>query len=224
VLSILGLAVDRILRDEAPAVGIRYVPNTPEDAELLRDNESELAVGIYGELPQEMRSRLLLTDRFVCVVRKGHPMIGKSFGLAQFVALQHIQVAPRGRPGGYVDDVLRQRGLSRTVARAVPYFLAALQLTAETDYVLTISERIAKKFADALHLHIMDAPLSLRPYGLSLLWHPRVHGDPSHRFLRQVFVRAAREIASDRHDEPRVRLDTTDPTSRPSRWPPKSPR
>lgn len=213
VLTILGAAVDRILRAEAPQVCIRFVPNTPDDPTLLRDQGSHLAVGIYGELPQEMRGRLLLTDRFVCVVRKGHPMVSGEITLEQFVSLSHIQVAPRGKPGGYLDDVLRELGFTRTVARAIPYFLFALQLAAETDYVLTISERIAKRFAQALSLEVLEVPVQLRPFALSLVWHPRVDGEAGHRFLRDVFLRASREMAGDRHEEPRTRLDATDPTS-----------
>lgn len=213
ILTVLGATMDRILSREAPRVCVRFVPNTPDDPVLLRDQGSDLAVGIYGDLPQEMRSRQLLTDRFVAVVRQGHPGIGKRFTLDQFVSLAHIQVAPRGKPGGYVDDVLRERGLSRKVARAVPYFLTALQLVAETDYILTISERIAKRYACALSLQVLEVPLKLRPYALSLVWHSRVDGDAGHRFLRDVFLRAAREVAGERHAEPRTRLDATDPTS-----------
>lgn len=213
VLTILGPAVDEILRAEAPKVCVRFVPNTPDDPALLRDRGSDLAVGIYGELPQEMRNRQLVTDRFVCVVRRGHPATKKRFTLDQFVSLPHIQVAPRGKPGGYLDDVLHERGLSRTVARAVPYFVTALQLAAETDYVLTISERIARRFAASLSLDILEVPVKLRPYALGLVWHPRMDGDAAHRFLREVFLRAAKEAAGDRHEGPRTRLDPTDPTS-----------
>lgn len=213
VLAILGPAADRILRAEAPEACVRFVPNTLDDPALLRDQGSDLAVGIYGDLPREMRSRQLLTDRFVCVVRRGHPALAARLTLDRFAALAHIQVAPRGQPGGYLDDVLRERGLTRTVARAVPYFMTALQLVAETDYVLTISERIAKRFAGALSLELVEVPLKLRPYALSLVWHPRVDGDAGHRFLRDVFVRAAKEAAGERHENPRTRLDATDPTS-----------
>lgn len=213
VLSILGPTVDRILRVEAPQVCVRFVPNMPDDPALLRDEGSDLAVGIYGDLPQEMRSRQLLTDRFVCAVRRGHPATEKRFTLEQFASLPHIQVAPRGKPGGYIDDVLRERGLTRTVARAVPYFLTALQLAAETDYLLTISERIAKRFAEALSLELLEVPVKLRPYALSLVWHPRLESDAGHRFLRDVFVRASKEVAADRHEQARSRLDPTDPTS-----------
>ncbi|MDP3276723.1 MAG: LysR family transcriptional regulator [Deltaproteobacteria bacterium] len=213
VLTILGAAVDRILRDEAPRVCVRFVPNTPDDSTLLRDHGSDLAVGIYGDLPAEMHNRQLLTDRFVAVVRKGHPAIAKRFTIEQFVSLAHIQIAPRGRPGGYLDDVLAERGLSRTVARAVPYFVTALQLVAETDYVLAVSERIAKRFERSLALELLEIPVTLRPYALSLVWHPRHDGDEAHRFVREVFLRASREVAGDRHDKPRTRLDPTDPTS-----------
>ena len=213
VLTIVGPALDRILRDEAPQVCVRFVPNTPDDPATLRDHGSDLAVGIYGDLPQEMRSRQLLTDRFVCAVRKGHPVVAQGLTLDRFVGLAHIQVAPRGKPGGYLDDVLRERGLERTVARAVPYFVTALQLAASTDYILTISERLAKRFAGTLSLELLEVPLKLRPYALSLVWHPRVDRDAGHRFLRDAFLRASREVAGERHEEPRTRLDPTDPTS-----------
>lgn len=213
VLTVLGLVADRILREEAPRVSLRFVPNTPDDASALRDGGSDLAVGIYGQLPQEMRSRVLLTDRFVCVVREGHPGVGKRLTLEQFVRLSHIQIAPRGKPGGYLDDELRSRGLARSVARVVPYFVTALQLAAQTDYILTVSERIARRLGPGLDLRVLEAPLELRPYALSLVWHPRFDGDAGHRFLRGVLVRAAGEAAGETHEGARTRLDASDPTS-----------
>lgn len=213
VLTVLGSSVDRILRKEAPEVQLRFVPNTPNDAAALRDENSDLAVGIYGDLPQEMLSRQLLTDRFVCATRRGHPLLSRKMTLEDFVQWPHIQVAPRGQPGGYLDDVLREKGLERKVARAVPYFLTALQWVSQTDYLLAISERLAKRFDMSLGLQLLEIPLALRPYALNLVWHPRVEGDAGHLFLRTVFIRAAKEVASQRHDSPRTRLDPTDPTS-----------
>jgi DNA-binding transcriptional LysR family regulator len=206
VLTVLGATVDRILREEAPKVTLRFVPNAVDDSTMLREHGSDLAVGIYGELPPEMRTRQLLTDRFVCAVRRGHPLASKRMTLERFVAAPHVQVAPRGQPGGYVDDVLGERGLSRHVARAVPYFHSALELVAETDYLLTVSERIARRYEAERRIAIVEAPLRLRPYALSLVWHPRLDADAAHRFLREVFSRAAKEVAAERHDEALTRL------------------
>ncbi|MCA9678318.1 MAG: LysR family transcriptional regulator, partial [Myxococcales bacterium] len=170
VLAVLGVALDAIVTAEAPGVAVRFVPNTPDDATALRDGGADLAVGIYGELPPEMRTRPLLTDRFVCVVRADHPGVGARLTLAQYVAMGHVQVAPRGQPGGYVDDVLAARGRSRRVVRAVPYFLTALHLVARTDHVLTVSERVARAMAAPLGLRVLEPPLALAPYQLSLVW------------------------------------------------------
>jgi DNA-binding transcriptional LysR family regulator len=223
VLAVLGPAVDRILSSEAPRLRLRFVQNTRDDARDLRDGGSDLAVGIYGDLPQEMRSKLLLTDRFVCVVRRGQATPGKRLSLEEFIRRPHIQVAPRGSVGGYIDDVLRERGRERFVARAVPYFLTAMQLASQTDYVLTVGERIAVQLAPTFGLHVLEAPLELRPYALSLVWHPRFDADPAHRFLREVFSRAAEVAASKRHAGARTRLDATDPASGQTRKRPRRP-
>lgn len=213
VLAILGPALDRVLASTAPSLNLRFLANSPDDAAMARDGGSDLAVGIYGELPAEMMSRVLLTDRFVVLARRDHPALARRLSLEQFVALSHLQVAPRGRPGGYVDDVLRQRGLRRRVARVVPFFLSALELVRSSDHLLTAPERLATLYAEALGLRVHEPPLALAPYALSLIWHPRLDADPGHRWLRETIVAAAAQAARGRHDNARRRLDNTDPTS-----------
>jgi hypothetical protein len=146
--------------------------------------------------------------------------VKKRFTLEQFVALEHIQVAPRGKPGGYLDDVLRERGLSRTVARAVPYFVTALQLAAETDYVLTISERIARRFAEPL---VARAPRGARE-AQALRAEPRL-APPGRRRRRRIASCATSSCArrrrrgrpprgaahSPRRDRPDLRADEEAP-------------
>lgn len=209
VVSVVGVEFDAILRREAPRVALRFLANTTADATTLREGGADLAVGIYGELPPELMTKVLLTDRFVCVVRADHPRVKKRISLEEFVAMDHVQIAPRGRAGGYVDAVLAERGLTRRVARAVPFFLAALRLTAKTDYVLTVSERVARATAGDFGLRILDAPLALEPYALKQVWHPRWDGDPGHRFLRDVLARAAQTVAGDLHAGARTSLGRT---------------
>ena len=195
VLTVLGTALDRLASREAPGVTLQFLPNSPDDGALLREGSIDLAVGVYVDLPPELRTRKLFTDRFVCVVREGHPTVGRKLTLEQYLALEHLQIAPRGKPGGYLDTLLAVRNQRRRVARAVPYFLAGLQWVAESDYVLTISERVAKAVAPRLKLKLLPPPLPLEPYTLTLLWHPREDADPAHRWLRDLFVRAARTAA-----------------------------
>ncbi|MEZ4459193.1 MAG: LysR family transcriptional regulator [bacterium] len=203
VLFVLGDTLEGNLRGAAPNLDMRYIPNAPDDPERLRRGDTDLAVGIYGDLPPELKMRPLVTDRLVCVVRQGHPELKRRLTLNKFCALEHVQVAPRGKPGGYVDDVLMQRGLTRRVARAIPYFQIALRLVSTSDYILTVSERIARGVASDLNLQVFEPPLELQPFTLSMVWHPRFDGDAAHAWLRDQLVQAAATLPDNAHGNAR---------------------
>jgi DNA-binding transcriptional LysR family regulator len=208
VVTVLGATLDALAREQAPGAMLRFLPTAQDDAALLREGSIDLAVGIYADLPPELRTRVLFTDRFVTVLRKGHPAARRRLDLETFLALDHLQVAPRGQPGGYLDDLLAERGKRRRVTRAVPYFLSALQLAAESDAVLTISERMARRLARTFGLTVCETPLPLKPYALSLLWHPRQDSAPDHTWLRQLFVSAAERAAPGLHAGARTRTSS----------------
>jgi DNA-binding transcriptional LysR family regulator len=207
VVSVLGSALDVLARNQAPHTLLRFLPTSTDDAALLREGSIDLAVGIYAQLPPELRTRMLFTDRFVSVVRRGHPATKRKLDLETFLSLDHLQVAPRGKPGGYLDDVLAERGKSRKVTRAVPYFLSAFQLASESDAILTVSERMATRLSETFGLVVMETPVPLKPYALSLLWHPRQDSSPEHAWLRQLLVNAAQQAAPGVH--PGAKLRTT---------------
>ena len=58
----------------------------------------------------------------------------------------------------------------------------ALALARETDLVATVPER----HTAGLHygMHIFALPFAIPPFTISMLWHPRMDGDLSHRWLR----------------------------------------
>lgn len=204
LLTIMGPALDRLVR-AAPEVTLHVAPSDRDEPARLRDGTLDLAIGVYdytpySELPTDLRIQQLFEDRFVCVVRAGHPRVGRTLTLAQYAALDHVQVAPRGTTGGYVDELLAAHGLRRRIGRAVPYFLAALALVAETDYILTISLRLARRLAPRLGLRMIAPPraLGLEPYTIAQLWHPRNDRDAAHRWLREAVADAARSVSRTR--------------------------
>jgi DNA-binding transcriptional LysR family regulator len=194
VLLLVGSSLDRVARRQAPHVVFRFMPNVAEDADLLREGRIDLAVGVYGHLPPEMRTKTLFDERLVCVLRKGHPALRRRLTLERYAALPHIQVAPRGRPGSVVDDALAAKGLERHISRIVPYFRSATELVSGTDDVLTVPERAARVLAPRHQLAIRELPLPLPSYRISAIWHPRHDAEPSHRWLRQVIDEVARPL------------------------------
>lgn len=191
VLAVLGGAVDARVGAEAPGVDLHYSPNLPSDPEDLREGRVDLAIGVYHQAPPELRRTTLFHDRFVCVVREEHPSVKRKPSLERFAALEHVLVAPRFQPGSVVDRALAEHGLERRIARVVPYFLAALHLVSGTDYVLTVSERLARAEAERFGLRVVSAPLELPRYPIHALWHPRLDADGAHRWLRGVIGEAA---------------------------------
>jgi DNA-binding transcriptional LysR family regulator len=213
VLLVLGPTVDRILREEAPDVALRFLPSLMEDWIPLRDGVADLSVCILGHFPPEFRTRQLFTDRFVCVVREDHPRVGKRLTLDEYLALDHIVVSPLGLPSR-VDSLLSERGHERRIRRIVPFFISALLLAATTDHILTVSDRAAIAMAKTLRLRMVQPPLPLSSYALHLLWHPRLENEPANRWLREVFVRAAKEAVPDAHAEGRRNLIRATPRRR----------
>lgn len=141
-----------------------------------------------------LRARRLLRERYVCVARRGHPKIGKRLDLATFAALPHAFIAPRGTPGGVVDDALAERGLSRRVALTIQHFLVAPYAIAGSDLVITLAERLALAFVDHLPLTIHEPPLPLPRFTMQLYWHERHHLDPAHQWLRQQILEIGRSL------------------------------
>lgn len=199
VTSLLGKRLDASVRAEAPLIDLRFVLNTHDDGELLRSGQTDLAIGIYGQLGPELKMKPVLTERLVCAVRAGHPLEGRRLSLSDYVRFEHVQVAPRGRPGGYVDRELERRSLSRRVSRAVPFFLTGLQFAAESDAILTAPERLIHTMGKDLGLRPMEPPLELEPYTLSMIWHPRFDSDPGHAWLRGRIAAAFEEVGGIAH-------------------------
>ena len=202
-LLVLGAAVDRLVRDEAPEVSLRFLPAAADAWLALRDGSGDLSVCQPGPVPPEFRSQQLLSEPFACLVRRGHPRVRSRLTLARYLALEHLVVAPLGT-SCQVNEELVSRGHVRRVRRTLPSLEAALRMVAETDYVLTVSRSAAAIAADAHDLQIVTAPLPLEPSAVHLLWHARLDKEPAHAWLRDVFVRAARSTLPAVGARPRV--------------------
>lgn len=157
----------------------------------LQQGELDLALTVNPRAEAGLRSRILFRDRFVVIMRKGHPLAKKKLTVAAYANAAHAFIAPGGTRGGVVDTALAKLGRERRVAVAVPHFLVAPYIVAETDLLLTVAERIARACAKHLPIRIVEAPLTLPDFGIAMLWHERTAGDPGHQWLRQQLVEIA---------------------------------
>jgi DNA-binding transcriptional LysR family regulator len=184
-LAVLPSVMPRLMQ-QAPGVDL-WVQRPMED-EFAAVEQVDLAVIVPRgqDAPSSLRSRALLRERFVCVMRRGHPLAG-GMTVEQFAAASHAFVAPRGSPGGVVDDALGRLGLRRRVALALPHFLVIPHIIATTDLIVTLAERVAVAFAH-LPIEITAPPLELPGFTVAMMWHERLDADPGHRWLRSLIA------------------------------------
>jgi DNA-binding transcriptional LysR family regulator len=174
-----------IARVEAQAPGVRlcFVSKPDKDSTPLRDGAVDLETGVVGQAAApELRVQALFRDRLIGVVRAGHPLGQGEITADRYVAGRHVGVSRQGLDRGPVDDALQSLGLERVVACTVSGFSAALALARATDLVATVPARHTGTLRDGMHS--FDLPVAVPTFTVSLLWHPRLHADPAHRWLR----------------------------------------
>lgn len=192
------------LRKDAPSVDI-FVRTLDEDiAAQLASGKVDVAIAPPPQVASEpsIHTTELLTERFVCVMREGHPLAKKRLTLDRFCAASHALVAPRGKPGGLVDEALARLGRSRRVALTVPHFLVAPHVLVESDLVLTLAERVARTFAGLLPLVTAEPPIELSGFTMTLAWHERTQADPGQAWLRGLLVDLAATMRRPRKRPP----------------------
>ncbi len=179
------------LAREAPHVQVVSLPWRGQALELLDAGEADVWVGVNPPEAPQLYVQKLLSERYLCAVRRGHPLAKRTMTLKAFVGLKHVQIAPGGKPGGPLDDALAAVGLTRVVAVRVPHFLVAPHLVLKTDMVLTAPARILLPLERRLGLHLFEPPLTLPGFSLVQGWHARDHADPGHQWLRAQLLAAA---------------------------------
>lgn len=192
-VHVLGAGVQALLERRAPGVDL-YVRPVPNDlGPALARGEVDLVLGAWapGEpVPEGVVRRRLIEERFVCVLRRGNPA-ADPWTPETFAAMRHVQIAPRGTPGGPVDERLARLGLTRRVVMTVPSFLVAPAIVASSDAVLTLPARVGLPYAAALDLEVRQVPFELPGFTISMAWHARQHQDPGQRWFRELVAEAA---------------------------------
>lgn len=190
----------RAVQQAAPAVQLRFAPKPDKDVKPLREGPVDLDIGVFGTAGPEMRTSLLFRDRFVGVVRAGHPVLGETMTAQRYAACQHVVVSRRGATSGPVDDALAELGLARRIAVIVPGFPDALRLAGRSDLVALIPRSCLGRGDDGLVA--FPLPVATPPIVISAMWHPRLDADPAQRWLRQMVQAVCRDLIRQGGDQP----------------------
>lgn len=160
---------------------------------MLAEGALDLCVATTPDLPsQELPSRALYEERYVCVVRADHPLKGRAaVTLDQFCRYPHVMVSPtEGRFLGPTDKALALVGRKRQVVLSVPGFLILPEILKTDDFIAVVPKRVLR--SRMAGLRTFPAPVNVPGFDVILLWHPRLHKNPAHRWLREKLAETAR--------------------------------
>lgn len=175
--------VARIER-EAPGVRLRFVQKPEKESAALREGMVDLETGVVGETTgPEMRAQALFRDRFIGVVRTGHALSEGEVTTSRYVEGRHVSASRHGLANEPVDEALRLLALKREIVTFAGGFSAALALARASDLIATVPERHTEGLRGGMHG--FPLPVVIPEVTVSMLWHPRLQGDPAHRWLRE---------------------------------------
>ena len=172
------------LEQAAPKVSVhtRMTAVDIERALQLRDVDVAYATRLFSEAG--LVTEPLFEDKLELVIRRGHPALRRAIDLDTYCSFGHIFVAPRGQPGGPVDDALAQRGRQRRIVMRTASFTASLRVVAATDLVVALPSRYARQAPKSLVTRPLPLP-ELR-HVFRLAWSAALDADPAHRWFRGV--------------------------------------
>jgi DNA-binding transcriptional LysR family regulator len=174
----------------APVVQLDLRPSGTLDVfDRLDSGELELAIGTYGAVAERFGTAGLLEDRFVAVMRRGHPAGRAKLSVDAFGALPHIEISSSGDDTGFLDRSVVARGGRRRIAVRLPYLSSGMVL-GQSNMVATLSRRVAEAMVreSASTLHFRELPFTSPTVRTSMLWHHRLDDSAAHRWLRELIL------------------------------------
>jgi len=171
------------ISEEAPGVRLRFLPKQDRGSAPLRDGIVDLETGVIETMTSpEIRTQALFRDRFIGVVRRGHPLSKGKITPSRYAGGRHVLDSRHDVDNGPIDEALRALGLERQIVTIVSGFSTALALARGSDLIASVPERHTGNLR--VGMHSFPLPVTTPKITVSLLWHPRLDADPAHRWLR----------------------------------------
>jgi DNA-binding transcriptional LysR family regulator len=156
------------LRAQAPNIRVAVQPIDLQALPAQLDRgEVDMALITPQEVGANLHSAHLFEERYVCVMRAGHPDASASpLALERFCALDHVLVASSGGAfEGVTDVALAKIGRARRVILSVTSFLVLPEILLASDQIAVVPQRLAIHHDGLLS---MDPPVDIPGFSKTL--------------------------------------------------------
>lgn len=160
----------------------------------LDDGTIDLVIGYLPEVRRWHDREYLYTDNHVCLFNPDLVPLTAPISLEDYTRYPHLMPSLRGGLSSFIDDDLSALGTQRRVAASTTQFLAIPMMLKHTAMITTLPTRTAEFCAKAVGLAISPLPFPSEDYDVSMAWHRRNTGSPSHGWLRQRVQKEAQGL------------------------------
>lgn len=179
-----------VLAARAPGVTVRVVPTVPEAEEALESGAWDVLWSPRRKLSGAVVWTKLFDESFAFVLSKRHPLAAKPLTLERFLSIRQLAIAPEGRPGNPLDEMLARQGHRREVVAHLPNFTLVPGLVAQSELGAVLPRRIIEE--SAVQLVIKPLPFALPGFSLQQAWHHRQRHDAGHAWFRRTVAELQR--------------------------------
>ncbi|MBL3582287.1 LysR family transcriptional regulator [Oleidesulfovibrio alaskensis] len=176
----------------APGIDIQAIGWEPDSMRALAEGKIDMATCLTEGVPASVEQLRVGEDRFACLMRAGHPLAAAgAMRLDRYVQADHAVITIGGDKVRIIDRVLGKLGHSRNIRLRVPFYASAVEIVSRTDLLLTLPAHVARNVIQARNpsepaLAWAPLPFAVDSFEYSIIWHARFHGDPGHRWVREM--------------------------------------
>lgn len=160
-------------------------------ASALETDIIDLAIGSFTSVPPGYYQQALYNTDYTVLVSDTHPRIRGRITWADFSREDHLVVSSASDTQ-FQTATLSRLGIDRRVRLTVEGFLAVPWLLRGTDLIATVPTQISHTIAKAASVVQLPLPEPVSSRFLQSVWHPRMHNDPAHRWLRSTLFSLVR--------------------------------
>jgi DNA-binding transcriptional LysR family regulator len=148
-----------------------------------------------GHTPDRFHREAIYEDDFICVVSSTsrHP---RRLTLKRYLDGLHVGVGVLTGRQTIPEQRLAALGEKRTCAVEVPFFTAAIRCVPGTNLIATVPKRLAELERHNPAIAFVQPPREMTGFRYLMIWHPRLHTDAAHVWLRSMIATTARQLAA----------------------------
>jgi len=176
--------VVQLLSIKAPQMRVVPVALRPHEVnDMIESAAVDLAWGFFGHLNRSLYQQTLFRRPLIGIRRKSRAKRAV-LSFEEFVGALHVFATATAVTNDLLQQKVKERGGVLQVALECPYILAVPAIVANSDYVATVPDELARLFSRLAEIETFPLPLEMPDVLVKQHWHARNNDDVAHRWFR----------------------------------------